>query len=99
MSGKRQNYQLKLDFEADRRSETPGVGSEGTETLAANRATESPAKTDTLMEEVLKRENLKEALKRVKGKCCKLGTESGMIPCCQFLISSVTQLSIRRSDG
>jgi len=62
MSGKRQNHQMKLDFAADRRSETPRVGSEGTETLAANRATESPALTGTLMEEVLQRENLKEAL-------------------------------------
>jgi RNA-directed DNA polymerase len=66
MSGKRQNYQLKLDLAAESRSETPRAADKGTETLAANRATESPAKTDTLMEEVLERENLKEALRRVK---------------------------------
>jgi RNA-directed DNA polymerase len=66
MSGKRQNDQLKLDFGANARSETPRVAYEGTETLVANRAAESPAKTDKLMEEVLQRENLKEALKRVK---------------------------------
>ena len=75
MSGKRQNYQLKLDFGADWRSETPRIGSEGIETLAANRATENPAKTDTLMEEVLKRENLKEALKRVKANQGSAGVD------------------------
>jgi RNA-directed DNA polymerase len=66
MSGKRQNHQLELDFAAEGRSETPSAGSEGSETLAVNRVSESPAKTDTLMEEVLQRENLKEALKRVR---------------------------------
>jgi len=66
MSGKRQNNQLKLGFAAESRSETPRAADKGTETLAANRTTESPAKTDTLMEEVLERENLKEALRRVK---------------------------------
>ena len=75
MSGKRQNNQLKLDFEAEVRSETPSTASEGTETLAANRATENPAKTDTLMEEVLKRENLKEALKRVKANKGSAGVD------------------------
>ncbi len=66
MSGKRQNHQLKLAFAVESRSETPRVADRGTETLAANRTTESPAKTDTLMAEVLERENLKEALRRVK---------------------------------
>jgi RNA-directed DNA polymerase len=66
MSGKRQNDQLKLDFAAESRSETPRAADKGTETLGANRATESPAKTDTLMEEVLQSENLKEAFRRVK---------------------------------
>ena len=75
MSGKRQNNQLKLDFEAEARSETPSAALEGTETLAANRRTESPAKTDTLMEEVLQRENLKEALKRVKANQGSAGVD------------------------
>jgi RNA-directed DNA polymerase len=66
MSGKRQNNQLTLDFEAESRSEAPRVAIEGTGTLAANRDTESPAETEKLMEEVLERSNLKEALKRVK---------------------------------
>src|ERR1019366_5909718 len=75
MSGKRQNNQLKLDFEAEVRSETPSTVLEGAETLAANRATENPAKPDTLMEEVLKRENLKEALKRVKANKGSAGVD------------------------
>src|SRR5437588_9894385 len=50
MSGKRQNHQLKLDFGDEARGETSSVVQEGTETLVANRATESPAKTDRLME-------------------------------------------------
>ena len=66
MSGKRQNNQLQLAFEAESRSETPRAAIEGTETLQANRDTESPAITEKLMEEVLERSNLKEALKRVK---------------------------------
>ena len=66
MSGKRQHIQLELAFAAESRSETPRAADRGTETLAAKRTTESPAQTDTLMEEVLERENLKEALRRVK---------------------------------
>jgi RNA-directed DNA polymerase len=75
MSGKRQNHQLKLDFESEARSETPSVVSEGTETLAADRTTESPAGTDMLMEEVLARENMKEALKRVKANQGSAGVD------------------------
>ena len=66
MSGTRQNNQLSLAFEAESRSETPRAAIEGTESLAANRGTESPAITEQLMEEVLEKNNLKEALKRVQ---------------------------------
>jgi hypothetical protein len=52
-SGKRQNNQLELAFEAESRSETPREAVKGTEPLAVNRDTESPAKTGRLMEEVL----------------------------------------------
>src|SRR5207249_9064889 len=38
----------------------------GTESLAAERSIESPAGTERLMEEVCERENLREALKRVR---------------------------------
>jgi RNA-directed DNA polymerase len=75
MSGKRQNNQLQLAFEAESRSETPRVAGEGTETLAANCDTESPAITERLMEEVLERENLKEALKRVKANRGSAGVD------------------------
>ena len=66
MNGNRQNNQLKLAFEAESRSETPREAHEGTEPSAAVRAAESPAITEKLMEEVLEKANLKEALKRVK---------------------------------
>ena len=75
MSGKRQNHQLQLDFGDGGRSETPATRVEGTETLAANRATESPAQTDRVMEEVLERSNLKEALKRVKANKGSAGVD------------------------
>jgi RNA-directed DNA polymerase len=75
MSGKRQNNQLQLAFAAESRSETPRVASEGTETLQANCDTESPAITEKLMEEVLERENLKEALKRVKANQGSAGVD------------------------
>ena len=65
MSEKRQKNQLQLAFMAESRSETPRAAREGTGPSAANRDTESPAKTGTLLEEVLERENLKEALRRV----------------------------------
>jgi RNA-directed DNA polymerase len=75
MSGKRQNDQLRLDFVGETRGETREIASEGTETLVADRATESPAKTDRLMEEVLQRANLKEALRRVKANKGSAGVD------------------------
>jgi RNA-directed DNA polymerase len=66
MSGKRQNTQLTLAFEANSRSETPRVATEGTESFTTKREAESPAETEKLMEEVLERNNLREALKKVK---------------------------------
>ena len=80
MSGKRQKDQLGLDFEGETRGATPRVVSGGTETRRADRATESPAKTDTLREEVLKRENLKEALKRVKANQGSAGVDGMTVP-------------------
>jgi RNA-directed DNA polymerase len=66
MNGKRQNDQFELDFGVDGRSETPSTITGGTETFVANRTIENPAITEKLMEEVLERSNLKEALKKVK---------------------------------
>jgi len=66
MSDKRQNNQYQLAFVFEEGSEAPGNVAEGTETLRVERATESPAGSQRVMEAVCERENLKEALQRVK---------------------------------
>jgi RNA-directed DNA polymerase len=75
MSDKRQKNQLKLAFMGEGRSETPRSVREGTEALMAERRTESPAKTDRLMEEILDPENLRKALKRVKANKGSAGVD------------------------
>lgn len=67
MSGRRQNNQHQLAFLFDEGSEAPGVAAEGTETLRVEREPENPAEHQQLMEAVCERENLREALQRVKG--------------------------------
>jgi RNA-directed DNA polymerase len=66
MSDKRPKIQKKLAFSPETKGEAPKTGSEGTESLAAKRSAESPAETERMMEEVVERENLLEAWKRVK---------------------------------
>jgi RNA-directed DNA polymerase len=68
MSDKRQKNQLQmvLAFTVEGRSEAPKARREGTESFTANCATESPAGTQQLMEEVCGRENCLRALRRVK---------------------------------
>jgi RNA-directed DNA polymerase len=66
MSDKRQKNQLMLAFAEEWRGEAPNGLSEGTESLAAKRGTESPAIGEQLMEEVCERENCRQALARVK---------------------------------
>ena len=66
MSDKRQKNQLGLAFPEEGRSEAPTALREGTESLTAERAPESPAIGERLMEEVCERENCKQALARVK---------------------------------
>ncbi len=66
MSDKRQKNQRQLAFSEEPKGEAPRTEGGGTESLAAERGTESPAEIERLMEEVVERENLKEALKRVK---------------------------------
>jgi RNA-directed DNA polymerase len=66
MSDKRQKNQLELAFEQEYRGEAPKGLSEGTESLAVKRGTESLAIGEQLMEEVRERENCKQALARVK---------------------------------
>lgn len=58
--------QLELAFATKDRGEAPRIGGEGTEAPLAERNTESPAESATLMEEVCERKNLVQALKRVK---------------------------------
>jgi RNA-directed DNA polymerase len=65
-SDKRQHIQLELDFSFTRSGEACGTGRGETESLLVAHDTESPAKTNRLMEEVCERENLKEALRQVK---------------------------------
>ncbi len=68
MSDKRQKNQLQLllAFTDEGRSEAPKARREGTESLTANGAYESPALPEQVMEEVCGRENCLRALRRVK---------------------------------
>src|SRR2546428_3417697 len=66
-SDKRQNIQKKLDFPSERKGEARQAGREETESRQAMHEPENPANTIQLREEVCKRENLKEALRRVEG--------------------------------
>jgi RNA-directed DNA polymerase len=75
MSGKRQNNQNQLAFLFDEGSEAPKSEAEGTETLRAERATESPAEDQRLMEVVVDRENLRAALKRVRANAGSPGID------------------------
>jgi RNA-directed DNA polymerase len=67
MSDQRQKNQYQLAFLFAEGSEASGGAAEGTETLRTERATESPAVNQQVMEAVCERENLREALQRVKG--------------------------------
>jgi RNA-directed DNA polymerase len=66
MSEKRQKNQLELAFMMESRGEAQTAVREGTESPGAKRKTESSAISEQLMEEVIERENLKQALRRVK---------------------------------
>ncbi len=63
---KRQNIQKKLDFPSESTGEACQTGREETESRPTMHGPENPANTLGLMEEVCKRENLLEALRRVK---------------------------------
>ena len=84
MGVKRQKIQLQLAFDGEVRSEAPRTSREGTETLTAKRMTESPAgKDEQLMEEVCKRDNCLQALKRVKSNKGSAGIDGmtvGQLP-------------------
>jgi hypothetical protein len=63
---KRQNIQKKLDFPAEPAGEARQAGREETESHQTMHEPENPANTIGRMEEVCERENLLEALRRVK---------------------------------
>src|ERR1700729_3238242 len=65
-SDMQQNIQMELNFSLTPAGEAREAGREETELLPATNEPESPAMTNRLMEEVCERENLKEALRRVK---------------------------------
>ena len=64
---KRQNNQLQLAFEEGTTSEARSQFSEGTEASVAKCSAESLAPDEQWMERICQRENLWQALKRVKG--------------------------------
>jgi len=67
MGTERRNIQLKLAYMTESRGEPPRTAMEGTEVPVAKHDTERPAEaTVHLMEEVCQRENLGNALKRVR---------------------------------
>jgi len=70
-----QNIQIELDFSTVLTGEAREAGREGTESFGATNGSESPASTNRLMEEVCERENLKEALRRVKANKGSAGVD------------------------
>jgi RNA-directed DNA polymerase len=65
-SDMQQNIQTELNFSSTSAGEAREAGREETESLPTANDSESPASTNRLMEAVCERENLKEALRRVK---------------------------------
>jgi RNA-directed DNA polymerase len=62
----RQNIQSNLDFSSSPMGEARIAGRVGSESLRTMSEPESPVRTNRMMEEIVERENLKEALRRVK---------------------------------
>ncbi len=74
-SDMQQNIQAELNFSSTPAGEAREAGREETELLPATNDPESPARTNRLMEEVCERENLKEALRRVKANKGSAGVD------------------------
>src|ERR1700678_2162156 len=74
-SDMQQNIQTELNFSLTPAGEAREAGREETELLPATNEPESPAMTNRLMEEVCERENLKEALRRVKANKGSAGVD------------------------
>jgi RNA-directed DNA polymerase len=72
---KQQNIQMQLDFSNALPGEARDARGEETESSKAASGLESQARTDRLMEEVCERENLKEALRRVKANKGSAGVD------------------------
>src|ERR1700689_3734408 len=70
-----QNIQTELNFSSTSAGEAREAGREETESLSTTNDPESPASTNRLMEEVCERENLKEALRRVKANQGSAGVD------------------------
>src|SRR5579863_1227451 len=74
-SEKQQNIQTELNFSSTPAGEAREAGREETESLSTANDPESPVSTNRLMEEVCERENLKEALRRVKANQGSAGVD------------------------
>src|SRR6202795_917723 len=74
-SDRQQNIQGKLDFSSSSAGEACEAGRGEAESLPVVHEPESPASTNRLMEEVCERENLKEALRRVKANKGSAGVD------------------------
>ena len=72
---KRQKIQWELALEGGGRGEAPKTPAQGIESTAAGLGKESPADTDKLMEEVCEKENLGQALRRVKANAGAAGVD------------------------
>jgi RNA-directed DNA polymerase len=75
---RQKNTQITLDFHSEPTGEARQARGEATESLSTGHATESPASTNQLMEEVCERGNLKQALQQVKANKGSPGID-GMI--------------------
>ena len=72
---KRQKTQYELAFTGEGRGEAPRTLEEGIESTAVKLGTESQANTDKLIEEACEKENVKEALRRVKANAGAAGVD------------------------
>jgi RNA-directed DNA polymerase len=70
-----QNIQTELNFSTTQAGEAREAGREEAESLSTMNDPERPASTNRLMEEVCERENLKEALRRVKANKGSAGVD------------------------
>src|SRR5499425_929762 len=70
-----QNIQIQLDVSSGPTGEARQVGGRETESSRTTNGSESPARTDRLMEEVCERENLKQALRQVKANKGSAGVD------------------------